>query len=361
MTDECYMNEALKLAKKGEGSASPNPMVGAVIVKDGRIVGKGFHQKAGEPHAEINALKEAGNTAKGATIYITLEPCAHFGRTGPCADALINAQIKRAVVAMKDPNPKVAGKGIEKLQAAGIKVTLGVLEEEAKKLNEVFCKWITTGIPFVNLKFAMTLDGKIATKSGESKWITGEEARLKGRQLRNAVDGIVVGLNTVVADNPSLTSRILGGKNPTRIILDSRGKIPLNSKVLTDNEAKTIVAVSENAASQNIENIENTGAKVIVCGKDKVDAKKLIKILGEREITSILVEGGGEVHYSFIEKKLFDRVYAFVTPKILGGKNSRLAVAGAGFDSLSDAALLTNIEVSRLGEDILIIGDKKGV
>lgn len=360
MTDEYYMNEALNLAKKGEGRTSPNPMVGAVIVKNGQIVGEGFHEKAGEPHAEINALKAAGEAAKDATIYVTLEPCAHFGRTGPCADALINAKIKRAVVAMTDPNPKVAGKGVKKLQAAGIEVTLGVLEEKAKKLNEVFFKWITTGIPFVNLKTAMTLDGKIATKTGESKWITGEESRLKGHQLRNAVDGIIVGINTVAMDNPILTSRIAGGKNPIRIILDSKGQIPLKSNVLTDNEAKTIIAVSENAKSENIKNIKNAGVEVIVCGKDRVDIEELLKILGEREITSILVEGGGEVLYSFIEKNLFDRVYAFVAPKILGGKSSRLAVAGAGFDSLDDAALLTNIEVSRLGEDILIVGDRQG-
>lgn len=360
MTDEDYMREALNLAKKGMGGVSPNPMVGAVIVKNGRVVGKGYHQKAGEPHAEINALKEAKSAAEDATIYVTLEPCAHFGRTGPCADALIDAKLKRVVVAMTDPNPKVAGKGIEKLKNAGIEVHIGVLEDDAARLNEVFCKWITTGLPFVNLKMAMTLDGKIATKTGESKWITGEKSRLRGYELRSAADAIMVGINTVIADNPSLTARIPNGINPLRIILDSAGKIPLNSKVLTDNEAKTIVVVAENAQTQNIKNIENSGAEVIICGKEKVDIKNLLKTLGKREITSLLVEGGGEIHYSFIERKLFDRIYAFIAPKILGGKNSRLAVAGAGFDSLDDAALLENVEVSRLGEDILITANRKG-
>lgn len=361
MTDEDYMREALSLAKNGMGRTSPNPMVGAVVVKDLKIVGKGFHKKAGEPHAEIYALNEAGEKAEGGTLYVTLEPCAHFGRTGPCADAVIKAKISRIVVAMLDPNPKVAGKGIKKLEEAGIEVTLGTLEDEAKKLNEVFCKWITTGIPFVNLKIAMTLDGKIATKTGESKWITGEKSRAKSHELRNITDGIIVGINTVIADNPNLTTRLenTNCKNPIRIILDSNAKIPLNSKVLTDTQAKTIVVAAESADIDKLNAIKNTVAEVLICGKERVDIKKLLKVLGEREITSLLVEGGGEVHYSFVEQKLFDRVYAFIAPKILGGRESHLAVAGVGFDSLSEAALLDNIEVQKLGADILITGDRR--
>ena len=360
MRDEEYMAEALKLAKKGQGRTSPNPMVGAVIVKDGKIVGRGYHKKAGEPHAEIFAINEAKELAKDATLYVTLEPCAHYGRTGPCAEAVIKANIKRVVAAMKDPNPKVAGKGIKMLGDAGIEVDVGVLEDDAKKLNRAFLKWITTGLPFVILKTAMTLDGKIATKTGESKWITGEVAREKVHELRNNADAIIVGINTVIADNPSLTTRLRTGKskNPIRVILDSKAKIPLNSKVLTDGEAKTIVVVAENADEKNVIAIESTGAEVVVCGKDRVDIKELLKILGSREITSLLVEGGGEVNYSFIEQKLFDRVYAFIAPKILGGRNSRLAVAGEGFDSLSDAVLLSNMEVEKLGVDILITGDR---
>ena len=361
MKDEIYMAEALRLAKNGMGRTSPNPMVGAVIVKNGRIIASGWHRKAGTPHAEIHALNMAGELAKDATMYVTLEPCAHFGRTGPCADALIKAGIKRVAVAMLDPNPIVRGKGIEKLKAAGIEVTLGVLEGKARKLNEVFCKWVSTGLPFVILKTAMTLDGKIATKYGESKWITGEIARERVHKLRDRVDAIIIGIGTVLKDNPSLTTRLPDGegKNPLRVILDSKAKIPLDSKVLTDKAANTLVAVSNNAPKERMEEILKTGAEVVVVGQDRVDIKELLKILGEREITSVLVEGGGEVNFSFAREKLFDRIYAFVAPKILGGVQSKTAVEGDGFHSLSDAALLENLEVEKIGEDLLIKADRK--
>lgn len=361
MEDEIYMAEALHLAKNGIGRTSPNPMVGAVIVKDGRIIASGWHRKAGTPHAEIHALNMAGELARDATIYVTLEPCAHFGKTGPCADALIKAGLRRVVVAMLDPNPLVSGKGIEKLRTAGLEITLGVLEDEAKKLNKVFCKWVSTGFPFVILKTAMTLDGKIATKDGESKWITGEAARERVHELRDRVDAIFVGIGTVLADNPSLTTRISGGigKNPIRVILDSAAKIPLDAKVLTDKAAKTIVAVSERASRERVREILNTGAEVVTAGEDRVDLKALLKILGEREITSVLIEGGGEVNFSFAREKLFDRIYAFVAPKILGGGLSKSAFGGDGFDKLSSAAVLENTEIEKLGEDLLIRADRK--
>lgn len=358
--DEYFMKEALRFAEYGRGFTSPNPMVGAVIVKNGQIVGTGWHRKAGTPHAEIHALNMAGDLAKDATLYVTLEPCSHTGRTGPCADAIINAGISRVVAAMRDPNPKVQGNGIKKLQDANIKITMNVLKEEAEKLNVAYIKWMTENTPFVNLKIAMTLDGKIATKTGESKWITGEAAREEVHKLRAEVDAIIVGINTVIADNPSLTTRLQNcvGKNSIRVILDSNGKIPLNSKVLTDNQAKTIVAVSETAPTDKIEAIKNIGSEVLVLGENKVDLKLLLNTLAKKNITSVLVEGGGEVYASFIEQKLFDRIYAFIAPKILGGVSSKLAVPGAGFPSLNDALKLCNVEVKRFDEDILIVGDK---
>lgn len=358
MTDEEYMRVALEAAAHAKGRTSPNPLVGAVVVKDNRIVSVGWHRKAGTEHAEIHALNMAGELAKGATVYVTLEPCSHYGRTGPCAKALVEAGISRAVVAMLDPNPLVSGRGIQILKDAGIQVDVGILEDEAKKLNEVFLKWIVEKIPFVTLKMAMSLDGKIATCTGESQWITSAESRQKGHEWRDNTDAILVGIGTVLADNPQLTTRIgKEGHNPVRIVVDSKARIPIESKMLHDSEAPVWVAVTENAPAERIEAIKSTGAEVIVCGnEDAVNLKVLLEQIGERRITSLLVEGGGQVAYSFLRDGLVDKVEAFIAPKLIGGKDAKTPVEGEGFSALKDAVELEQMTYQTIGSDILVTG-----
>ncbi len=358
LEDEIFMREALRIAENARGRTSPNPLVGAVIVKDGRIVAEGWHRKAGTPHAEIHALNQAGELARNSTIYVTLEPCSHFGRTPPCANALVKAGIKRAVVAVTDPNPKVAGRGIKILRDAGIEVEVGILEENAKKLNEVFFKYIVTGLPFVTSKFACSLDGKIATTSGESFGISSPESLKFTHRLRDINDAIMVGIGTVLNDNPSLTTRLeTPGKNPTRIIVDGFAKTPQNSKILTDGAAKDIFAVTPDAPAENIAKLKNTGAEIIFSGEGgKVDLKFLMRELAKREITSILVEGGGTLHFSLFKENLVDKVHAFIAPKIIGGKDAVTGVDGEGFAKLSDAVRLKNLTSENLGSDILITG-----
>lgn len=356
--DEQMMRRAIELAKNAVGRTSPNPLVGAVVVRDGRIVAEGWHRKAGTPHAEVHALNMAGELARGATVYVSLEPCAHYGRTGPCAKALVEAGVSRVVVAMTDPNPKVAGKGIRILRDAGIEVTTGVLEKEAQELNEVFLKWITTGKPFVALKTAMSLDGKIATAAGESQWITNEKSRCEGHRLRDIYDGIMVGINTVLQDNPSLTTRLRGyqGQNPVRIVLDSRARLPLDSRLATDGAARTIVAVSAKAPADRVAALKEARLEVLTAGTDAVDVAGLMEQLGAMKITSVLVEGGGRVNFSLLEAGLVDRVYAFVAPKLIGGSQALTPVEGDGFASLSQAVRLENIKTKLLGDDVLITG-----
>lgn len=351
------MREALRVARNAEGRTSPNPLVGAVIVRDGQIVAEGWHRQAGTPHAEIHALNMAGELSRGATLYVTLEPCSHFGRTPPCANAIVDAGIKRVVAAMSDPNPKVSGRGFEILRNAGIEVTVGVLEDEARRLNEIFLKWVTKNLPFVTLKFACSLDGKIATSTGESRWISCEESRKFSHRLRDLNDAILVGIGTVLADNPSLTTRLVAGKNPVRVIVDSTAKIPLAANVVTDKSARTIVAVTSNAPTEKISALKNSGVEIIFAGDgQRVDLEILMRELAAREITSVLVEGGGTIHFAMLRAKLVDKIFAFVAPKIIGGKNSPTAVAGAGFDKLSDAVALKNFSAQQLGDDILISG-----
>ena len=356
MTDEKFMAEALRIAKNAEGRVSPNPMVGAVIVKDGRIIAEGWHRKAGTPHAEIHALNMAGSLAKDSTMYVTLEPCSHFGRTPPCANKIVDAGIKKVVVAMKDPNPLVAGRGIEILRAAGIEVEVGILESEARRLNEVFLKYITKKIPFVTAKFACSLDGKISTVTDESQWISCEESRNFVHHLRDINDGIMVGIGTVLADNPSLTTRIDNGKNPVRIVVDSMARTPLDSKFLNDGAAKNIIAVTSNAPAEKISALQNLGAEIIIAGENQVDLKILMQELASREITSVLLEGGGTLNFSMFRAGLIDKVFAFVAPKIIGGKNSLTPVEGGGFEKLADAAELENLTAEKIGIDILICG-----
>jgi diaminohydroxyphosphoribosylaminopyrimidine deaminase/5-amino-6-(5-phosphoribosylamino)uracil reductase len=357
--DEFYMQQALTIARYATGRTSPNPLVGAVIVKDGRIVGQGWHRKAGTPHAEVHALAQAGELAKGATVYVTLEPCSHYGRTGPCADALIEAGVQKVVVAMTDPNPEVAGNGLARLRAAGIEVVEGVLADEAAKINEVFLKWITTGMPFGILKTAMTLDGKIAAYTGHSKWITGATAREYVHKLRDIYDGILVGVGTILADNPKLTTRLPeGGHNPVRIIVDSMARTPLTATVVTDKQAPTIIAVGREAPVKRVEALRNLGVEVLVLEQNPqgVNLRQLFKALGERRITSIFVEGGATINASFLADNLIDKVYSFVAPKIIGGKSAPGPVGGNGVDRVDQAALLENITTQTIGTDILISG-----
>lgn len=351
------MREALRIAKNSLGRTSPNPMVGAVVVRDGRIIAEGWHRKAGTPHAEVHALNMAGELAEGATLYVTLEPCSHFGRTPPCANKIIASKISRVVVAMTDPNPKVAGRGIEILRAAGISVDVGILEEEARRLNEFFLKWVTRKIPFTAIKFAESLDGKISTVGGQSQWITCEESRKFSHGLRDIYDAIMVGIGTILADNPSMTTRLPAGKNPIRIVVDSNARIPLDSKILRDGQSETIIAVTENASPEKISELEKLGAKIITAGNGrKIDLKILLEKLAEREIISVLVEGGGTLHFSLLEAQLVDKVFAFIAPKILGGKDALTSVEGLGFAELKNAVELKNLTAEQLGTDILLSG-----
>ena len=357
--DEKYMRLAMQLAGNAIGRTSPNPLVGAVIVKDNRVVGCGWHRKAGTPHAEVHALNQAGELAQGADVYVTLEPCAHYGQTPPCAKALVEAKVKNVYGGLLDVNPKVAGKGFKILEDAGIHVEYGFLQDELRKQNEVFFKWIEHKKPFVVLKAAMTLDGKIATATGQSKWITNETSRAYGYKLRDIYDGIMVGINTVIEDNPMLTARVDGGKNPIRIVVDSSLKIDINANVVQDKSAKTIIATTDKADKDKILKLQAQDVDVIVVDKDendKVDIEKLLDILGQQNICSILVEGGATLSGSFVAKKLVDKVYFFIAPKIVGGKEAKTPVAGTGILNLQEALALKDIQIEKLEEDILIIG-----
>lgn len=357
--DEKYMRLAMQLAGNAIGRTSPNPLVGAVIVKDNRVVGCGWHRKAGTPHAEVHALNQAGELAQGADVYVTLEPCAHYGKTPPCAKALVEAKVKNVYGGLLDVNPKVAGKGFKILEDAGIHVEYGFLQDELRKQNEVFFKWIEHKKPFVVLKAAMTLDGKIATATGQSKWITNETSRAYGYKLRDIYDGIMVGINTVIEDNPMLTARVDGGKNPIRIVVDSSLKIDTNANVVQDKSAKTIIATTDKADKDKILKLQAQDVDVIVVDKDKndkVDIEKLLDILGQQNICSILVEGGATLSGSFVAKKLVDKVYFFIAPKIIGGKEAKTPVAGTGILNLQEALTLKDIQIEKLEEDILIIG-----
>ncbi|MES9683402.1 bifunctional diaminohydroxyphosphoribosylaminopyrimidine deaminase/5-amino-6-(5-phosphoribosylamino)uracil reductase RibD [Gottfriedia acidiceleris] len=357
---EFYMNLAIQNAIATKGQTDPNPLVGSVIVNDNRIVGIGAHLKAGEPHAEINALRMAGDKAEGGTIYVTLEPCSHHGRTGPCAEAIVRAGLEKVVVATLDPNPLVAGRGVKILQDAGIEVIIGVCEKQSIKMNEVFNKYIVKNIPFVVMKSASTLDGKIATHSSDSKWITSAEARNDVHQLRNEIGAILVGVNTVLKDNPELTTRIPNGRNPVRVILDSTLKIPLESKVVTDQQAETWIFTSQKHSEQKRIELENLGVKVFVTSNlSRVDLNEMLKILGEHSISSLLVEGGGEVNASFMNQNLVDKVIVYLAPKLIGGKNAPTFLEGTGLDKMGQAIELEEIELTKIGPDYKFIGYPK--
>ncbi len=361
-SDYSYMKEALRFAAKGRGRTSPNPMVGAVVVRDEAVIGKGYHQKAGTPHAEIHALNEAGMGAHGSVLYVTLEPCCHRGRTLPCVDFIIRSKVKRVVIAMMDPNPLVNGMGVRKLMDAGIKVDVGILKNEARELNEFFIHYITRNKPFVILKAAVTLDGRIATRSGDSKWITGEAARERGHEIRNSVDAIMVGVNTILKDNPSLTTRLPGieSRDPARIILDSHLRTPLDARVvLNDSPAKTYIFADGDAARERIKAYQDKGVTVLVSKKSfhRLDLTQVLEDLGRMEITSLLIEGGAEMHASALKLGIVDRVVFFVAPKILGGGASKDAIANLGIDHIQDVVQLKNIKIEQISDDVMIQGD----
>ena len=364
--DEQFMVQALRLAKRAYGQTSPNPMVGAVLVQDGEVIGRGWHHRAGAPHAEIEALADAARrqrSVSGATVYVTLEPCCTHGRTPPCTEALIRAGVRRVVVAAVDPNPRHAGQGLVRLREAGITVDSGVLEAESNRLNEAFNHWIVHRIPWVTAKSAMTLDGKIATASGQSKWITGPKSRAHAQRLRLGVDAVLVGVETVLADDPSLTVRTQPGfRRPAwhpvklRIILDTRARTPLESRLVSDDgRASTLIVVSELADPARIAALQARVTVIRAPERDgRIDLAWLMPELGRMGVLHLLVEGGGTVLASFFEAGLVHRIAFFYAPRILGGEESRRSVAGQGFRSLADAPSLTDVESRRFGEDLFI-------
>jgi diaminohydroxyphosphoribosylaminopyrimidine deaminase/5-amino-6-(5-phosphoribosylamino)uracil reductase len=358
--DEKYMRIALRLAEKARGRTSPNPMVGAVIVKGGRIISRGYHKKAGEPHAEAIALNKAGRAAKGATLYVTLEPCSHTNkRTPPCSPLVARSGVKRAVVAMIDPNPHVSGGGVKALRSAGIDVVTGVLESEAKKMNEAFIKHVTTGMPFVTLKIAQTLDGKIATASGESKWITGKEAREVGHRLRNTHDAILVGINTVLKDDPALTTRIPGGRDPIRVIVDTQLRTPLDARVIAQkSSAKTYIATLSGTPKNRFNRFLDAGAEILMAAgtKGQIDLRSLMKMLARFGVTSVLIEGGAEVNASALKSGIVDKVVMFIAPTIMTGRDSLCSIGGISPEKLGHAIRLADVSSRFVGQDLMIEG-----
>jgi len=352
------MERALELAKKGTGKVNPNPLVGAIIVKNGEIIGEGYHECYGEAHAERNAVKNANESVEDSTIYVTLEPCAHYGKTPPCVDLIIEKKFKKVVIGMLDPNELVAGKSIEKLEKNGVEVVVGVKEEECKKLNEIFIKYITSKSPFVILKSGMSLDGKIATYSGKSKWITSKESREDAQNLRNRLNSIMVGVNTVITDDPELTCRINNDKKLIRIVVDTNLRIPLDSKVINNKDKLTIIATTLNSNENKKQALRDLGIKVIEVSEknNKVNLKELLRKLGQEGIDSVLIEGGGTLNFSALEENIVDKVIFYIAPKILGGENSKSCIAGIGFSELNQAVKLKDISYRKVGEDLVVEG-----
>jgi len=357
------MEQALSLASLALGQVSPNPAVGAVVVKNDVVLGQGYTQPAGSDHAEIMALRQTGEQARGGVMYVTLEPCCHYGRTPPCSQAIIIAGIAEVHLAMLDPNPLVSGRGKEELEREGIKTYVGEHEDEAREINEAYAKFITTGIPFVTAKFAISLDGKIATKSGDSRWISGEEARKQVHNLRHITDAIMVGVNTVLADDPLLTCRCCGGrggtarKQPLRIVVDSRGRTPPTARLFSE-PGKTLLALGRSVTPGEAAAFAQAGAELLELpsAEGLVDLEKLLRALGEREITSVLVEGGEILLGSLFDRGLVDRVIAFIAPIIIGGKEAKTAVGGKGVDKVADSLKLERVSVERFGEDLMVSG-----
>lgn len=353
-TDERFMRRALALARKGEGSVSPNPLVGAVIVRDGRIIAEGFHHCCGGNHAEIDAIGHATDTIAGSTFYITLEPCSHFGRTPPCVEALIAHQPARVVIGAVDPNPLVSGKGIAALRQSGIETEVGILEEACRESNRVFFKYIRSGLPYVTLKFAQTLDGRIATASGHSHWISSPASLRFAHRLRAVHDAILVGAGTVIADNPALTCRLVRGRDPLRIVVDSRLRLSPDAAVFSDG-GKTLAAATRRAPIKRRRFLEKRGIEVLEAGEDpagRVDLHALLALLGKREISSLLVEGGATLATSFLKENLADRLIVILAPKIVGDGIS--TVGDLGIRRMDDALMYRYERIIRRGEDLIL-------
>jgi len=355
-TDEYYMYLAIKLARKGNGSVSPNPMVGAVIVKNGRIIGQGYHKRYGGPHAEVNAIKNASDDLAGATIYVTLEPCCHTGKTPPCVESIIENKFRKVVVGTIDANPLVSRKGLDYLQSRGVEVTAGVLEEKCRSLNEVFFYYMETGMPFVTVKYAATLDGRIATASGQSQWISSPASLKFAHRLRARHDAVLVGAQTVIKDNPELTVRHIRGRNPLRVVVDSSLRVPLQAKIFQNlSAADTIIATTKPADDPQFQHFADSGVQLISTKADnegKVDLKKLFKILAARGISSILIEGGAQIITAVLKENLASRLVAIIAPKIIG--TGIEAVGKLDIIDLAHAKKLNFQKIKRIGPDIMI-------
>ncbi|MDT2860097.1 bifunctional diaminohydroxyphosphoribosylaminopyrimidine deaminase/5-amino-6-(5-phosphoribosylamino)uracil reductase RibD [Lactococcus lactis] len=354
--DEYYMDLAIVLAKKGGGNVNPNPQVGALIVKEGRIIGQGYHEKYGEAHAEINAFKSCNESPEGATLYVTLEPCAHQGKQPPCFEAIIKNRIKRVVIGHLDPNPLVSGKGIKAMREAGIEVSINVLEKECEELNKIFFYYVSQRLPYVMMKYAMTLDGKIATSAGQSKWITGEIARQKVHQDRSRFMAIMIGVETLILDDPQLSVRLENGKNPIRIICDTHLRSPLASKIIsTATEIPTIIATAESDPEKQAPFLK-AGCEIILVSylEGRLNLKELTKKLGEKGIDSIILEGGGTLNASALKAGIVQKVQTYIAPKIFGGKEAPSPVEGHGIEQPNQAYLLERPQITYLGEDILL-------
>lgn len=352
--DKLYLRQALKLAQKGLGLTNPNPMVGAILVKNDKIIGQGYHHKVGASHAEVNALKNAKGNVAGATLYVNLEPCCHFGRTGPCTEAIIKAGIKRVVCADRDPHTKVNGKGIQALRRAGIQVDCGALQKEARKLNEAFYTFHTKKRPFVVAKFACSLDGRIATKTSDSKWITNNAARNYARGLRGMYQGVAIGGHTIIADNPHLGARHKNAQDPLRVVLDSQLSLPLTSKVLRDHNV--LIATSSFANPKKLKALRQAGFSLVQFKGKTIPVRGLLKELYKREIVSILVEGGGAVLGSFFDAHVVDKVFIFYAPIIIGGSQAVSAIRGDGVATVKAAPRLKNIFSKKFGDNWLVSG-----
>lgn len=364
MTKYEYMALALELAKKGMGHTSPNPMVGCVVVKDGKIMTEGYHQQYGDFHAERNALTKCTEDLTGADMYVTLEPCCHQGKTPPCTDIIIERGIGKVFIGTLDPNPKVAGKGVEILRGHGIEVESGILEKECLELNEPFFHYMTKNMPYIAMKYAMTMDGKIATFTGDSKWVTGEEARQHVHQLRKRYSAIMIGIGTVLMDDPMLNCRVEKGVDPVRVICDSHLRIPLDSQIVkTARHIPTIVAYAEGIEEKE-KMLREAGVQLIHNNENgMVDFRGLVKELGRRGIDSILIEGGGTFHGTVLKSGLVDRIYCYIAPKLIGGKEAKSPIEGSGFSLMREALEIYDTEILKVGHDICITGkvckDKK--
>ncbi len=361
VNDTRFMREALRLAKKGLGRTSPNPPVGAVIVRHGRIISAGYHHEAGQPHAEIEALNKLGGRAPGDTLYVTLEPCNHQGKTPPCTASILKSGVKEVVVGMKDPNPNISGGGCEFLKKKGIDVRLGILELECRKLNEAFIKFVSTERPFVIVKSAQTLDGWTATVSGYSKWITNDKSRQFVHRLRDQMDAVMVGVGTVIADDPQLTTRLKrgGGKDPLRVVVDTHLRTPLKARVLNHHStAETLLVVGPNIPGKDIKRFQKDGVSTVVCPTkaDSIDLSALMDILGKKSVSSLLVEGGASIIGSLIRERLVDKFYIFKAARILGGDDGVPMAAGPGPKNMDQSLVLRDVETRRFADDILVVG-----